>query len=162
MTSFFGKYRGRVEDAADPLKLGRVQVSVPGVYGKGRSNWAMPCVPFAGPGVGVFVVPPRGANVWVEFEEGNKDRPVWTGGFWSKASEVPGGAAVPDVKTITTSFGTLTFDDRRGASAVTIETTSGARISLTESAVEITNGKGASIKLTGTTVSLNGTALEVT
>ena len=79
---FFGKYRGKVELTLDPLGQGRIQVSVPDVMGDGTMAWAMPCLPGAGPGVGLFVIPPRGANVWVEFERGDPDYPVWSGGFW--------------------------------------------------------------------------------
>ncbi|MCB1831203.1 MAG: baseplate assembly protein, partial [Gammaproteobacteria bacterium] len=68
MTQFFGKYRGSVENNVDPQMMGRIQVSVPAVLGDGTLSWAMPCVPYAGPGVGLFTLPPNGANVWVEFE----------------------------------------------------------------------------------------------
>lgn len=87
-TEFFGKYRGKVEVNLDPLGLGRVQVSVADVMGDGTLAWAMPCLPGAGPGVGIFVIPPVGANVWVEFERGDPDYPVWCGGFWD-AGETP-------------------------------------------------------------------------
>jgi len=80
--AFFGKYRGLVESPLDPQGLGRVQVSVPDVLGDGRLAWAMPCAPFAGPGIGFFAIPPRGAKVWVEFERGDPDYPIWSGGFW--------------------------------------------------------------------------------
>lgn len=66
---FFGKYRGKVENNIDPMQLGRVQVKVPAVLGDGTMSWAMPCVPYAGSGVGFFAIPPNGANIWVEFEE---------------------------------------------------------------------------------------------
>lgn len=69
---FLGKHRGKVENNVDPLQLGRVQVSVPAVLGDGRLSWAMPCVPYAGSGVGLFAVAPVGANVWVEFEQGRQ------------------------------------------------------------------------------------------
>ena len=48
----------------------------------------MPCAPFAGSGVGFFALPPVGANVWVEFEGGDPDYPIWSGCFWG-AGEVP-------------------------------------------------------------------------
>jgi hypothetical protein len=74
MPEFFGKYRGKVENNVgkvennvDPMQMGRVQVSVPAVLGGGRLAWAVPCVPYAGPGVGFFADPPRGDNVCVEF-----------------------------------------------------------------------------------------------
>lgn len=66
MSQFFGKYRGKVENNLDPLQQGRVQVSVPAVLGEGRASWAMPCVPFAGNGVGLFLIrlpaPTSGSN----------------------------------------------------------------------------------------------------
>ncbi|MFZ1467460.1 MAG: phage baseplate assembly protein V [Paracoccaceae bacterium] len=79
---FYGKHRGKVEVNLDPLGLGRVQVSVADVMGDGTLAWAMPCLPGAGPKVGLFVIPPVGANVWVEFERGDPDYPIWSGGFW--------------------------------------------------------------------------------
>lgn len=87
-SEYFGKYRGKVENNLDPLGLGRVQVSVADVYGDGTLSWAMPCLPGAGPSVGFFSIPPAGANVWVEFERGDPDYPVWTGGFWD-AGDTP-------------------------------------------------------------------------
>nr|HMP43165.1 phage baseplate assembly protein V [Roseiflexaceae bacterium] len=84
MSQFFGKYRGKVEQNVDPLQIGRVQVRVPAVLGEGRMSWAMPCVPYAGPGVGMFAIPPVGASVWVEFEGGDPDYPIWSGCFWER------------------------------------------------------------------------------
>ena len=66
-----GKYRGRVEDNADPQGLGRVEVSGPAALGAGARAWALPCVPYAEPGVGLWMRPPVGADVWVEFEGGD-------------------------------------------------------------------------------------------
>ncbi|HEX6229566.1 MAG TPA: phage baseplate assembly protein V, partial [Solirubrobacterales bacterium] len=73
MSSYFGKYRGTVEQNLDPLQQGRLQVKVPAVLGDGTLSWAMPCVPYAGSQVGFYAVPPIGANVWVEFEGGDPD-----------------------------------------------------------------------------------------
>lgn len=77
---FFGKYRGTVINNIDPLQSGRVQVSVPDVLGQDLA-WAMPCVPFTRKGTLARGIPSNGANVWVEFEAGDPDRPIWTGGF---------------------------------------------------------------------------------
>ena len=57
MKQFFGKYRGKVENNVDPQQQGRVQVSVPAVLGSGSLSWAMPCMPYAGPQVGLFTIP---------------------------------------------------------------------------------------------------------
>ncbi|MEM9904088.1 MAG: phage baseplate assembly protein V [Cyanobacteria bacterium P01_D01_bin.44] len=97
MKQFFGKYRGKVTNNLDPMKLGRVQVEVPAVLGTGRTSWAMPCVPYAGMQVGFFAMPTTGTNVWVEFEGGDPDYPIWSGCFWGMG-ELPVLATAPTVK----------------------------------------------------------------
>ena len=81
MTQYYGKYRGKVENNIDPQLMGRIQVSCPAVLGGGTMSWALPSAPYAGPGIGFFAIPPKGANVWVEFEGGNTDFPIWSGCF---------------------------------------------------------------------------------
>lgn len=91
---FYGKYRGLVVDNADPEKLGRLKVQVPSVLGNSVvSGWALPCVPYGGDAdQGFLFIPEVGAGVWVEFEEGDLEFPIWVGAFWSKPngeSELP-------------------------------------------------------------------------
>lgn len=83
---FYGKYRGKVVKNDDPLKRGRIMPSVPAVL-EGELTWAEPCVPYAGPRLGWFAVPPVGANVWVEFEAGDVNRPIWSGCFWGSEEQ---------------------------------------------------------------------------
>ncbi len=85
-SQFFGKYRGKVVEnkSSDAGKRGMIKVLVPEVLGDNVSNWAMPCVPYAGDGVGQYMIPPVGAGVWVEFEAGDIDRPIWSGCWWAK------------------------------------------------------------------------------
>jgi uncharacterized protein involved in type VI secretion and phage assembly len=160
INDFYGKYRGKVENNIDPMQLGRIQVSVPAVLGEGRMSWAMPCVPYAGSGVGFFAIPPVGANVWVEFEGGDPDYPIWSGCFWGRG-EVPAQPAVAEMKVLKTDVGTITLNDLQGTGGITIETTTGMKIEIKAQGIEITNGQGASIKLEGPKVSINGSALEV-
>ena len=164
MSEFFGKYRGKVENNLDPMQLGRVQVSVPAVLGEGRLSWAMPCAPFAGSGVGFFAVPPIGANVWVEFEGGDTDYPIYSGGFWG-LGEVPARPAVAQMKVFKTDGITLTLSDIPGAGGLTIEVGPPAvplplKLVLNAGGIELSNG-GASVKLSPVSVSLNNGALEV-
>jgi hypothetical protein len=93
MPKFYGKYRGKVVQNFDPLQLGRVMVNAPKAMGTVQ-NWAMPAAPFAGIQSGIYAVPPPLANVWVEFEEGDVNRPIWSGGFWD-TNTVPSMALVP-------------------------------------------------------------------
>src|SRR5512135_1833549 len=157
MSEFFGKYRGQVQNNIDPMQMGRVQVSVPAVLGDGSMSWAMPCVPYAGSGVGFFAVPPTGANVWVEFEGGDPDYPIWSGCFWG-IGEVPATPAVPQMKVIKTDCITLTLSDLPGAGGFTLEVqppavTTPLKLVFNASGIEISN-TSASIKLTPVSVSV--------
>ncbi len=158
---YYGKYRGTVANNLDPMQLGRLQVNCPAVLGSGRMNWALPSAPYAGSGVGFFAVPPVGANIWVEFEGGDPDSPIWSGCFWG-TGEAPASPAVAEMKVFKTDAGTITLNDLPGAGGITIETTAGAKLSITATGIEITNGQGASIKLSGPQTSINGSAFEVT
>ena len=75
-TKFYGKYRGKVINNVDPLNIGRLQVEVSDIASHIGLKWALPCVP-----PGPYLLPAVGANVWVEFEQGNLDYPVWVGCF---------------------------------------------------------------------------------
>lgn len=148
----------------DPMMMGRVQVSVPAVLGDGKLSWATPCVPYAGPGVGLFVVPPSGANVWVEFEGGDTDYPIWSGCFWG-VGEAPAQPAIPQMKVLKTDGITLTMSDLPGAGGFTLEVNPPVvavplKLSFTSAGIEVTNG-AASVKLTPASVSINNGALEV-
>jgi hypothetical protein len=86
---YYGKYRGTVRNNVDPLGKGRLLVQVPDVLGMGISSWAMPCVPVAGLQTGTYLVPLINAGVWIEFEGGDPDYPIWVGGFWGSRAEIP-------------------------------------------------------------------------
>jgi len=164
MPDFFGKYRGQVENNIDPMQLGRVQVSVPAVLGEGTLSWAMPCAPYAGSGVGFFAVPPVGANVWVEFEAGDPDYPIWSGCFWG-VGEVPALPALPQMKVLKTDSITLTLSDLPGVGGFTLEVDPPAvatplKLVFDATGIELSNG-AASVKLTPVSVSVNNGALEV-
>lgn len=161
MRKFYGKYRGKVESNIDETGRGRIQVSVPAVLGDGRMSWAMPCVPYAGPGVGFFAIPPQGANVWVEFEAGDPNRPIWSGCFWGLAEAPASPPFLAGTKVLKTDTATITLNDLPGIGGVTIEMNNGMKIEMTMTALEITNGM-AKIQLQGPNVNINNGALEVT
>lgn len=161
---FYGKYRGVVTDNEDLLMQGRIRAKVQDVLGDNESGWALPAVPYAGNGVGLFLIPPKDASVWIEFEHGNPDYPIWSGCFWAEG-EVPVLAAPPMLpykKVLKTDQCTITLDDTPGIGGVTIETTAGtgAKIVMNMQGIEISSGSGKIlISLTG--VSVNDGALEV-
>lgn len=170
-TRYYGKYRGTVINNIDPEQRGRIMAMVPDVLGFTPSSWAMPCVPLAGKQEGTFMVPQVGAGVWIEFEQGDPDYPIWVGGFWGIAAEVPALALVPppippgqNIVVQTTGQNTLLLSDSAptpGSGGIVLKTLSGAMIVVNDSGIYINNGKGASLTLIGPAVTVNNGALTV-
>jgi uncharacterized protein involved in type VI secretion and phage assembly len=164
---FFGKHRGTVVNNVDPMQIGRIQVIVPDVSNAMLSSWAMPCAPVAGTNMGMFAVPVIGAGVWVEFEQGDPDFPIWVGCYWGTAAEVPMLSrmvppAVPGITLQTTLKNGIVISDVPGPTGgIQLQTATGAMISVTDIGITISNGKGAVINLTGPTVDINLGALTV-
>ena len=166
--TFFGKYRGTVANNVDPQQTGRVQVIVPDVSAIALTSWAMPCTPIGGPQMGMFTVPQVGTGIWVEFEQGDPDYPVWVGNYWGSAAEVPALSrsippTVPGITLQTPAQNGIVVSDVPGPTGgVLITTPKGAVISVSDQGIFITNGKGATISLMGKTVDINGGALTIT
>jgi len=166
-TRYYGKFRGTVVNNVDPMQIGRIQAIVPDVSNVIPTSWAMPCLPSAGINTGVFTVPQIGAGVWMEFEHGDPDRPVWVGGYWGTAAEVPVLAHLvpPGVNglTIQTTLknGIVVSDVPGPTGGILIQTTTGAMISVSDVGIVISNGKGAIISMLGPTVDINVGALTV-
>jgi hypothetical protein len=164
---FYGKYRGTVVNNIDPLQIGRIQAIVPDVSGVMLSSWAMPCVPVAGIQMGFYTVPFIGAGVWIEFEHGDPDFPIWVGCYWGSAAEVPALAklvppAVPGMTLQTPLQNGLTVNDVPGPTGgIMLKSTTGASIIVNDTGIYIQNGKGASIVMVGPSVTVNSGALTV-
>jgi uncharacterized protein involved in type VI secretion and phage assembly len=163
---FYGKYRAECVNNIDPQQIGRIQVSLSDASGPIPTSWAMPCLPVSGIQSGIFTVPPVGAGVWVEFEQGDPDYPIWIGGYYGEA-DVPAMARLvpPDVQGLT--FQTqlqngITISDTPGPTGgILIKTATGAMISVSDVGITISNGKGATIEMVGPTVDINAGALTV-
>jgi len=155
----YGKYRGFVVDNNDPDGTGRIRARVP-TLGDLDTGWAMPSAPYSGDGVGLFMVPPVGAGVWIEFEAGDNRFPVWTGCWWN-AGQVPssssGAVATPTLKIIRTEKGmlvalddaaqTLTIRDTNGRDSITLRFQSGlikilaaSKVIIDAPQIELVNG----------------------
>lgn len=169
---FYGKYRGTVMNNIDPEQRGRIQAIVPAVSNVALTSWAMPCAPMAGKEQGVFMVPQIGSGVWIEFEGGDPDKPIWVGGFWGIVAEVPKLALVPppippgqNVVVQTTLQNTLLLSDSAPtpvSGGIILKSPTGATIVVNDSGIYIQNGKGASIDMVGPVVTINKGALVVT
>src|SRR5215475_7880021 len=149
------------------MQQGRIQAIVPDATGAIPTSWALPCLPMAGIQAGVFTVPPIGAAVWIEFEQGNTDYPIWTGGFWGSAAEVPALAlatppALQSIVLQTVGQNTLMISDTPGPTGgILLKTTTGAMIAINDVGITISNGQGATIVLAGPSVTVNQGALAV-
>ncbi len=164
---YYGIYRGTVTNNIDPLQIGRVQATVPDARGLVPATWAMPGVPIAGKSMGTYVVPQIGAGVWIQFEAGDLDRPVWTGGWWEQAADVPALALAgvpgnPNIVIQSMRQNTIVVSDVPGPEGgIMLKSTTGASVIVNDTGIYIQNGKGASIVMTGPTVSINSGALVV-
>lgn len=171
MGEFFGKYRGTVDDNNDPEMKGRLKLKIPDVLKDVPSTWAEPCVPLAGLSsspMGVYMLPPVNAGVWVEFEQGDPNFPIWVGCRWGTASDVPPLAhegSSPSTNIVMQSAGqhTLVISDLPGSTGgIMLKSNAGASIIVNDEGIYIQNGKGASITLVGSEVKINDGALSIT
>lgn len=164
---YYGVYRATVVNNVDPLQIGRIMAMVPDVSNLVPSTWAMPCIPFAGKQMGAFMVPQIGSGVWIQYEGGDPDYPVWTGGWWGDVAEVPALALAgipgdPNIVIQTTLQNAVVVSDLPGPTGgIMLKSTTGATIIVNDTGIYIQNGKGASIVMTGPTVTINEGALVV-
>lgn len=178
--SFYGKYRGVVTNNRDPLGIGRIRARVPDITGDDECGWALPCAPFAGNNMGFVALPVVNSRVWIEFEQGDPDYPIWSGCWWGSQDEMPDEASqAPDGRVlIKTSQGQLLILDDPAPNTITIQTADGQKIVMSTESIQITmstgatielsaekisldDGSGATVELEGPQVSINDDALEV-
>jgi hypothetical protein len=166
---FFGKYRGTVVQTVDPELRGRLMCLVPDVLGLVPSSWCEACTPLAGPtgtAMGAYLVPPLGAGVWVEFEQGDPDRPIWSGCRMAPADPPPlayiGLPISPSIVFQTSLQNSISISDLPGPTGgIMLKSATGATLIVNDTGIYIQNGKGASITLVGPTVNVNLGALTV-
>ena len=163
-----GKYRGKVVNNLDPLMQGRIMAMVPAIS-ELPLTWATPCVPYAGRGVGLFAVPPIGANVWIEFEGGDPGKPIWTGCFWGKG-EAPAQPAVPTTKVFKTETVTLSINDLLTEVKLEVKTPTGIQtvvlnpsgVKLSSNTVTVTIAQqGIELKIAASSVSVAPQAVAI-
>lgn len=133
-STYYGKYRGVVTDVADPENRCRIRATVAAVLGEHACGWAMPAAPWAGDGHGVVMLPVVGSGVWIEFEAGRLDNPIWSGAWWASGQR----------------------PDPQGEKVRVIVSEKGHRIVLDDDKDEVivSHGGGPSITLTGSEIVL--------
>ena len=140
-SSYFGKYRGIVTDVDDPNNQLRIRATVPAVLGEHACGWALPAVPFAGDGHGMAMLPEVGSGVWIEFEAGRLDNPIWSAAWWASGQR----------------------PDPQGAGVRIIVSEKGHKLILDDEADELklVHGRGPEIKLTANEIVLACGACEI-
>lgn len=146
----YGKYRGIVIDNKDPEKRGRLKLRVPTVLDKQVTNWALPCMPYGGANQqGMFMIPEVDALVWVEFEEGDINCPIWVGTFWQHEGETPEDATreEPTTRLLQTRSGhILQFDDADGEERIRLQHSTEANMVIDpDGTISLTDASGATL-----------------
>jgi uncharacterized protein involved in type VI secretion and phage assembly len=150
---YFGKYRGVVTQV-DAATM-RLKARVSAVLGDQESGWAMPCVPYAGPQVGIAFLPEVNSGVWIEFEGGDVSFPIWVGCYWRSGEFPP--EAKADAKTIISKSVKIVLDDGNSKSSWTDGNSNSITLDSDGIAAE---RESQSVKIQST-VSVNSGALEV-
>ncbi|SHI50340.1 phage baseplate assembly protein V [Streptomyces sp. 3214.6] len=165
-----GMYEGVVVSAVDPTGVGRLLVRVPEVLGDETPVWAVPVTPLAGSDCGMYVVPPPDSGVWVQFLDGDPERPVWAGFRRGGSGDVPSAArstppGVPQIVLATPTGNALVISDLPGPTGgikLQLHGENGPFIRINETSIEISCGPGlATIQLVGPQVIVNNGALTV-
>ena len=170
---YLGKYRGTVLNNIDPEFRGRLMCIVPDVYGLVPSTWCEACTPLAGPTgppMGVHFVPPIGAGVWVEFEQGDPDYPIWVGCRWGSPADLPplakaGLTVSPSIVLQTAGQNLIVISDLPGPAGGIMIQSGGSIVSINQTGISLTAPKiditAAAINLVGIT-DVNQGALKIT
>lgn len=170
---YWGKYPGTVLVNVDPELRGRILCTVPDVLGPGvPSSWCEACVPLAGPTgtpMGTYMVPPIGAGVWVEFQLGDPNKPIWVGCRLS-AGDVPPLALTappplaPNIVIQSQLQHMIMVSDLPPTpltGGIMLRSLTGAMIVVNDSGIYISNGKGAMITMIGPVIDFNTGAFTV-
>ena len=118
------------------------------------------------------MVPQIGAGVWIEFEQGDPDYPIWVGGFWGSVGRSAAGrlgAAADPAGTDHRAFrstlqNSIMISDAApipmqapvpapappGTGGIVLRSPTGAMIVVNDTGIYINNGKGASDRSDGT------------
>jgi hypothetical protein len=167
---FYGKYRGTVINNVDPELRGRIIAMAPDVLGVVPTSWCEPCVPLAGPTgppMGTYFVPPIGAGVWIEFEQGDPNYPIFSGCRFGVASDVPtlalaGLPVSPSIVLQTAGQNAIAISDLPGPTGgIMLKSLTGATLIVNDTGIYIQNGKGAMITMVGPAVAINNGAMTI-
>jgi hypothetical protein len=105
--------------------------------------------------------------VWIEFEQGDPEFPIWTGCFWGSSQEVPslaqqGNPLSPSIILESGLKSIIMISDLPGPTGgILLKSSTGASIKINDLGITISNGKGAKLVMTGPSVNINNGSLVV-
>jgi len=159
----YGKYRGIVTQPVDSGTKGRVTATVT-IGGTPVPVVAEACTPFGGLGSGLYAIPPTGAGVWIEFEEGDLNKPIWTGSWWSEGELLASMSTVAPLQALPVILQSVGRNHlvigSTPADGIRIETAAGPagpNILINATGIIISDGKGGMITVTAGSVILGCT-----
>lgn len=131
---YYASYKGEVVRNDDPEGRGRVIVRVPALQLDSDApvpQWAMPKGGAfnRNEGRGVVDVPDEGDQVWVEFQEGDPNQPIYTPAGFFAEGDLPDEFEVPNDRGWKTHAGhVVRFRDADGDESILIEHANGGRL----------------------------------
>lgn len=156
-STYYGKYRATVTDLADPENRCRIRATVPAVLGEHPCGWAMPALPWAGDGHGMVMLPAIGSGVWIEFEAGRLDNPIWSGAWWANGQRPdPQGDKLRVI--VSEQKHRIVLDDENNE--ITIEISDGPSIKLSASEIVLSCGS-CELRIGSNDISLNQGQIKV-
>jgi phage baseplate assembly protein gpV len=158
-TSYFGKYRGIVTNVDDPNNQCRIKARVDGLLNGQETGWALPVAPFAGDGHGMVMLPAIGSGVWIEFEAGRLENPLWSGAWWAGGQRPdPQGAKVRVI--VSENGHTVILDDQNDELKLLHGSPGGPSITLSGSEIVLSCG-ACEIKISTDDISLNNGQIKI-
>jgi Type VI secretion system/phage-baseplate injector OB domain len=155
---FYGKYRAKVKAIGkDQNDLGIITVEIPEIFPDKDIPLVKPVVPFAGKNCGFAAFPKVNDVIWVEFEAGNQNKPIWTG-FWWADNEIPDTVNWDTVALVSRNGYRLVLDDKQ--EKISLVHSKGPEISLTADEIKFKVGN-TTIVISGEGVSINDKTFEV-
>lgn len=119
---YYGQYRGFVETNDDPKKMNRLKVIIPQLNPVTTNvYWAWPVGIWGSKGYGVQMLPQVGDMVWISFENGDPDYPIWEHAGYGK-NEIPSEFITPNHYGFKTPNGSiLVINDNKGEEEILVK-----------------------------------------
>ncbi len=141
MSPLTGLYPGLVTNLVDPDRLGRIEVTLPGLGHAGDDvrMWATLLTPYADDNQGIEVLPEVGTQVVIGFEGGTSHRAYIVGSCWNGKESMPVDATKTNNRRVWRSRAgsVLEFDDTPGAAKLTLKTASGHTLVLDDGTMQV-------------------------